>query len=113
MDQLHSLLMTRDRLVKEIVSLGDMRRGSVVEQFVDSKLKDGTKVKRGPYWLYSHKQDGKTLSRRLPDADMAAKYQAHIGEFRRFTELCQQLLDVNHEICDMKMGLCEPKGDPR
>lgn len=89
-------------LLERMGKLGDMRRGSVVEQFMAGKLKDGRAVRRGPYHLYSYKDKGKTVSRRLMSAEELERYQAEIEEFRQFERLSSQLVQVSHEICETK-----------
>ena len=111
MDRLDLLQKTKAELLHRIASLDDMRRGSVVPQFYSGKLKDGTKVKRGPYLLYSYKDAGRTVSRRLPDAETAQQYEDQIEQLRQFSRLCAELVEVSHEICDLKMRTSEPKGD--
>ena len=61
--QLHA---QRRALLDQIEHLGPFRRGSITEQFVEAIRQDGSKVRRGPYVLYSCKdKGGRTVSRRL------------------------------------------------
>ncbi len=50
--QLHA---QRRALLDQIENLEQIRRGSITEQFVEAVHQDGTKVRRGPYVLYSYK----------------------------------------------------------
>ena len=103
------LLRDQKKMILErIAQLGDMRRGSVVEQFMEGKLRDGQRVRRGPYHLYSYKDKGKTVSRRVMSAEELERYEAEIGEFRRFEQLSSELVAVSHEICETKV-LGEPE----
>lgn len=102
METLEALLEKKKDLMEKIVKLKDMRRGSVVEQFFEVKRKDGTVVRQGPYVLYSYKEKGKTISRRLPTAARAERYQAEINEYRRFEKLCSELVETSQQICDLK-----------
>ena len=64
MTHLETLRSRRSKILKEMSGLEQMRRGSVVEQFVEMVKADGSKVRRGPYALYSYKENKKTVSRR-------------------------------------------------
>lgn len=81
-----------------------MRRGSVVEQVYESVGKDGTKVRRGPYPLYSFKEKGKTVSRRIKDPKLKTRYEEQIGAFRRFQELTAQLVRIGEQIADWALS---------
>ncbi len=84
--------------------LEQMRRGSVVEQVYESVGKDGTKVRRGPYLLYSFKEKGKTVSRRIKDPKLKTRYEEQIGAFRRFQELTAQLVRIGEQIADWALS---------
>jgi len=92
----------------EIAALEQIRRGSVVEQFVETTRKDGTKSRRGPYVLYSYKEKGKTVSRRITDREQISVYREQIEAFRRFQELTAELLAIGERISDRM--LYEPQG---
>lgn len=100
MPTLEELVRQREPLVRELIELVEIRRGSVVEQFVEVTLQDGSSSRRGPYPLYSFKEKGKTVSRRLTSAEEAATYRRQIAAFRRFQELTAQLVDVGERISD-------------
>lgn len=96
------LVEKRERLLDEMAALRGMRRGSVLRQFVEDKLEDGSVVRRGPYWLYTYKEGDRTRSRRLPDGDTAQRYLDQIEGCRRFEELCKDLIRVSQQMCDME-----------
>ena len=104
MSKLNELKQQRDEALKELEGLDEMRRGSVVEQFVESTRKDGTTVRRGPYVLYSYKEQGKTVSRRLRNVGEADLYRRQIQSFRRFQELTSQLRKLGEQISDLAVG---------
>jgi hypothetical protein len=51
--------------------LQELRRGSLTEQFLMVKRKDGARVQRDPYPLLTRKQGRKTRSQRLTDPALA------------------------------------------
>lgn len=96
--QLH---IRRRQLLSQIGDLDQIRRGSITEQFVESVLKDGTKVRRGPYTLYSFKdKGGRTISRRLTDPAQIAHYRSQIEAFREFQQCTAELLALGEALCD-------------
>ena len=96
--QLHA---RRRQLLAQIDDLDQIRRGSITEQFVVSVRKDGSKVRRGPYTLYSFKdKGGRTVSRRLSDPAQIAHYRSQIEAFRQFQQCTAELLALGEALCD-------------
>lgn len=96
--QLHA---RRRQLLSQIEDLDQIRRGSITEQFVESVHKDGSKVRRGPYTLYSFKdKGGRTVSRRLSDPAQIAHYRSQIEAFRQFQQCTAELLALGEVLCD-------------
>jgi transposase len=96
--QLHA---RRRQLLSQIEDLDQIRRGSITEQFVEAVLKDGTKVQRGPYTLYTSKdKGGRTVSRRLTDPAQIAHYSSQIEAFRQFQQCTSELLALSEALCD-------------
>jgi hypothetical protein len=66
MDRLGDLISRKRELLIEIGRLGAFRRGSIVEQYLETRRKDGSVVRNGPYLLYSFKdKEQKTVARRI------------------------------------------------
>lgn len=103
MTPMEKLETQRQRLLKELAELGPMRRGSVSEQFVESRGRDGVKKRRGPYFVYTHKEKGKTVSRRLTSPEQVSLCQRQIDAFRRFQELTAQLLQVGEQASNLAL----------
>ena len=74
-----------------------------MEQCMDGKLRDGTPVTRGPYYLYTYKDKGQTLSRRLTGPGEAEQYRKQIEEFRKFEALSRELIEVSQQIADERV----------
>lgn len=102
MNTLESLRQKRSRLLEEINRLGEMRRGSVTEQYYTAQHQNGAQVRQGPYFLYSYKEQGRTISRRLPNARLAQRYREEIAAFRQFEALSGELVSVSQQICDFQ-----------
>jgi len=101
MDSLYELISRKRELVVEIGRLGAFRRGSVVEQYLETKRKDGSVVRNGPYLLYSFKdKEQKTVARRIQRGDEENRYRREIEAFRTYEALSAELVDISHKICD-------------
>ena len=95
----------RQQVLKELAELGGMRRGSITEQFVESIGRDGVKKRRGPYYVHTYKEKGKTVSRRLTDPQQVTLRQKQIDAFRRFQELTAELLRIGEQAADAALSL--------
>jgi hypothetical protein len=74
-------------------SITRMRRGTVNVQSFTQRLKDGSVVTQGPYYLYSRTEKGRSYSQRIP-ADAVEQYRTETENCRRFKELAQQYIRV-------------------
>jgi hypothetical protein len=105
--QLHA---QRRKLLDQIENLDQIRRGSITEQFVEAVHKDGSKVRRGPYVLYSYKdKGGRTVSRRLKDPQQIAHYRSQIEAFHQFQQCTAQLLGLGEALSDLALEDAEGK----
>ncbi len=100
MGHIETMRSRRREILKEMAGLEQMRRGSVVEQFVETVKADGSRSRRGPYALYSYKEKRKTVSRRVTDPKLAGLYRKQIQAFRRFQELVSELTSLGEKISD-------------
>jgi hypothetical protein len=91
----------RKELLEELATLEQMRRGSLSPQIFEAVRKDGTKVRRGPYMLYTFKEKGKTVSRRVTRPDLVPRYQKQIEAFRRFEAIGAELVRIGEKISDL------------
>lgn len=64
--------------------LEELRRGSLTEQFLMVKRKDGSRVKRGAYALLTRKHGRRTVSLRLTDPALVPLYRQQIQALRQF-----------------------------
>jgi hypothetical protein len=104
MDSLNRLEQRRQELVARIGALGAMRRGSLSEQYVEARVKDGSTRRRGPYTVYTYKQAGRTVSRRLTRSGQIAQYREQIAAFRSFQELTGELTAVSQQLADREVA---------
>jgi len=102
MDPTTKLIQHKNQLLAQLAALGAMRKGTLSEQFVQTTLKDGTPSRRGPYTVYTFKEHGQTISRRLSDREQIVCYREQIATFRRFQELTAELARVGQQLADLE-----------
>jgi hypothetical protein len=94
----------RRELLGELAAIEQMRRGSLCPQIFEATRKDGTRVRRGPYTLYTCKEKGKTVSRRITDPEHVRCYREQIDAFRRFEALAGELVRIGEKISDLVLS---------
>src|SRR5438876_5353332 len=93
-----NLRQQRQQLLQQLSGLPQLRRGSLTEQFLMVKRKDGSKVKRGPYPLLTRKDGQKTISLRLTDPDLVPVYRQQARALRQSETVVDQLVRVGEQL---------------
>src|ERR1700719_3489795 len=99
-----NLRQQRQQLLQQLSSLQELRRGSLTEQFLMVKRKDGSRVKRGPYPLLTRKHGQKTVSRRLTDPALVPLYRQQIQAMRQFETVVDRLVRVGEQLSDLAVA---------
>ena len=86
-------------ILRTMGSLTRMRRGTVNVQSFTKRLKDGSVVTQGPYYLYSRTEKRRSYSQRIPE-DAVEQYRTETENCRRFKELAQQYILVCERLTD-------------
>src|ERR1051326_8238965 len=102
----------RQQLLRKLSNLRELRRGSLTEQFLLVKRKDGSRVKRGPYPLFTRKEAKKTLSVRLSDPALVPLYRQQLQTMREFETVVSQLVRVGEELSDLAVAEVLQKKTP-
>jgi len=110
MSTLQSFQRQRQTLLDEIAGLPPMRPGTLRRFSPGRKRKDGSLLRRGPYWNYTFKREGKTLGRHIGDDASAETYRRQIEAFRRFRELSARFVALSQRMADLE---AEKKGSAR
>lgn len=103
----------RQQILKEMAELEQVRRGSLTEQMVETVGADGRRHQRGPYPLYTFKEGGKTISRRVSDPAQIPIYRQQIQQGRRFQELTTRLLHLGETLSDQAVQAVAEKKTSR
>ena len=105
MSVLQKLRQTRQEILAQIALIEEMRRGSVIRQFLKIKLKGKRKsTLSGPYALFTFKQKGKTISRRLHDLEEIRRLEQQVESYHIFQQFCRRLVEIGEAICQEKEG---------
>ena len=94
----------RQQLLQQLSGLPEIRRGSLTEQFLTVKRKDGSRVQRGPYPLLTRKQGQKTISQRLTDPVLVPLYRQQIQAMRQFETVVDGLVQVGEQLSDLAVA---------
>jgi hypothetical protein len=100
MPSVQQIQQQRQQILADLAQLEQVRRGSLTEQMVETVGRDGRRHQRGPYPLYTFKEAGQTISRRLTDPAQLPLYRQQIQQGRRFQELTAQLLRLGEALSD-------------
>lgn len=103
----------RQALLQQLSGLQQLRRGSVIEQFLMVKHSDGSRVKRGPYPLLTRKNGKKTVSLRLSDPALVPLYRQQIQAMRQFETVVDHLVRVGEQLSDLAVAEVVQKKTPR
>ena len=108
-----SLEQQRAEILQQIHALGDMRRGSIVEQYLTCGkspccCKEAGHPGHGPYFTFTRKLGGKTQTRQMRSGPALAKLRREVESFHRFQALRDRLIEVNEALCELRP--LEPAG---
>ena len=97
----------RQELRRQLAAIGDLRPGSLVQNFrrcgrPECFCADKQHPGHGPYWLLTWSVDGKTRSRSIPAAQVAAT-KAQIAECQRLRRLVADLIAVSDDLCQARL----------
>jgi hypothetical protein len=105
MDTVQQLEARRNAILEEMRSIRSMRRGTINEQYFQTRLK-GRKgiVHQGPYYVLSKREGQRTVSRRLRSAAELEQAQKEVAEYKRFLGLCQEFERLTARLGELERG---------
>jgi len=108
MPQSHDALEDkRQKLLEQILQIGDMRQGSLTEVYrscgkPNCHCASPGDPGHGPYYAFTRKVGGKTETMQLRAGPVLTKIEREVKGYRRFRSLCTELVAVNEQICEAK-----------
>lgn len=105
--KLYELEKEKDKLLKEIQSIGDMRSGSLSVRYQRCSKSpcvcdDPKHPGHGPIYSFSTVIEGKTKIKNLKLGTELSKLQKEIENYQEFKRLSYDLITVNNQICDLR-----------
>jgi hypothetical protein len=111
MDNVSPTRRQQDRaaaVAAEIAGLGLALPGTLIQRHVRCgrarcRCHDDPPELHGPYWQWTRKQAGKTVTRLVPD-DQLDDYRQWLDNHRRLRELVAELEDITLAVADQRAG---------
>jgi hypothetical protein len=103
-ESLPQLEAKRTDLFRQLVAVGDFRRGSITATSGKCGKRSCHCAQRddpghGPNFRLTRRVEGKTKTETFASPAALRKAQREVAEFHRFQKLCGELVEVSEEIC--------------
>ena len=97
----------RDALIDSLKELGEFRRGTITANYRKCGKRNCACAREGhpghgPQYLWSATIKGKSYAKNLKLGPEMQKYEEETGRHRRFVELCEEIVQINERICDLR-----------
>ena len=98
---LQRLERRHEELARKIAALGPVLMGTITQRKITRDVPDapGGKKEYGPYYQWTFKRDGKTVTVNL-SAQQAKKYQKAIDEHRKLERLLNDLREASLQLLE-------------
>lgn len=106
-DSLPQLEARKAALARELVSVGDLRRGSITATSGKCGKPNCHCARQGdpghgPNLRLTRRLNGKTVTETFPSLTAQIKARREVDEFHRFQELCDDFVNVSENICRLR-----------
>ena len=104
---LDALQQERTRLFEELAQIGDLRRGSIAENYRRCGKPTCCCAREehrghGPQYLLMTKVEGRSRAKNLRPGPELTKARAEVSNHLRFRELVHRIVETSEEICDQR-----------
>ena len=104
-EEFDALEARRNAVLDQMRSIRSMRRGTVNEQFLKVPQKGSPEpALRGPYYVFSRSEAGKTKSCRLSSPEELELARKDIAEYHRFVALCREFEQLTERFGELQRG---------
>lgn len=97
----------RQQLYEQLISIGDFRPGMISARY--RKCGRGNcgcaqpgHAGHGPQYLWNTTQRGQSRAQNLHLGPELQKVESELASYRRFVELCGEIVQVNEQICRLR-----------
>ena len=105
MNRMEAIEARRAEILKEMGGIKSLQRGSITEQYLKVRRKGrGREERRGPYYVFSRRSGGRTVSRRLTTAEELASARAGVAASQRFRALCREFEELTERLGEFLPG---------
>ena len=106
-DTLKGLEEKRKGVYKKMGGIGDFRRGTISVNYRKCGKKNCVCTKlghpgHGPQYLWNTTLKGKSYAKNLKLGPELQKYVEEIANHRKFVQLCDELVELNEKVCDLR-----------
>ena len=107
MSVLADLERKRESLYKQLQEIGDFRRGIISVTYRKCGKKNCACAQEGhpghgPQHLWNTTIKGKSYAKSLKLGPEMEKYLEEIANHQRFLKLCEEIVELNEKICDVR-----------
>ena len=104
---LEALERQRTKLYEQLKAVGDFRPGTISVNFRKCGKKNCACARKGhaghgPQYLWNTTQRGQSRAQSLRMGPQLEKVQKELATHRSFLSLCQRLVEVNEQICQLR-----------
>jgi len=104
MEKIELVLARRAEIAQEMLAIRAMRKGTINEQFLQVPRVGQAPAERGPYYVISRRQGGKTVSKRLKPGAELEQARAEVAAYARFAALCQEFEQLTEQLAELDRG---------
>jgi uncharacterized protein YdcH (DUF465 family) len=106
-ETLESLEQKREQLYRQLIETGDLRRGTISVVYRKCGKKNCACAGEGhpghgPLHLWNTTIKGKSYAKSVKLGPEMQKYLDEIANHDRFLKLCEEIVEVNERICDLR-----------
>lgn len=104
---LERLQQQKMELLQKVSSIGNFRRGTISVNYRKCGKKNCVCAQQGhpghgPQYLWSKTLKGKSFTKNLILGPQLQKYKEEIDNYHEFQRLCEEIIRVNEEICNLQ-----------
>jgi len=113
MHSLQEIEARREAILREMLSIRALRRGTLNEQYFKVAVRGGKgETLRGPYFVLSRREGDKTVSRRVR-AEELERVREDLEAHKRLKELCREFEELTEQLGTLAQNTGEDKKKAR